>query len=87
MPEPAGHYLGFRELLLNFEAAGLHRVSPADLVATHRQYLYDQRVSLATPLCVICGSPDTKFVPFAPGELAPLVIVRVCVVCENADEL
>jgi len=80
-------YLPYRELLLNYEAANLHRATAADLTMANRELEYHQIVSGARPACEICGAQHVKFVPFTNPNFPALRVVRVCQVCEHAKEL
>lgn len=80
-------YLPYRELLLNLEHGGLQQITPTTVAMSGRELEYDQTVSSARLTCSICGARDVKFVPFTNPDFPTLRVVRVCQVCNHAEEL
>ena len=87
MTDALNRYHLYRDLVLLLEGGGLRQTTPTDLAMTGRELEYDQTVSGAPLTCSICGAREVKFVPFTSPNFPTLRVVRVCQVCNHAEEL
>lgn len=84
---PLSAYCPYRELIINLAAEGYHRAATSELAVGYGELEYNHTVSNASARCAICATADVKFIPFADPDCPALRVVRVCQLCQHAQEL